>query len=93
MKYNLMYKKKKKRKKKRFHKYAELNYWVSLDWKEIKSVIPKGNQPWIFIGMTGAEAPMLWSPDIKSQLFGKDPDAGKDWKQEEKKATEDEMVW
>ena len=66
---------------------------MSLDWKEIKSVIPKGNQPWIFIGTTGAEAPMRWSPDIKSQLFGKDPDAGKDWKQEEKKATEDEMVW
>ena len=53
--------------------------------KEIKSVNPKGNQPWIFIGKTGAkaEAPVLWPPDSKSQLIGKDPDAGKNWGQEE----------
>ena len=61
--------------------------------KEIKSVNPKWNQPWIFIRWTDAEAeaPMLWSPDVRSQLTGKDPDAGKDWRQEEKGRTEDEM--
>ena len=59
--------------------------------KEIKPVIPKGNQPWIFIGRTDAEAPVLRLLDVKSGLFGKDPDAGKDWGQEEKGATEDEM--
>ena len=63
-----------------------------LDSKEIKSVNPKGNQPWIFIGRTDAEAPILWPPDSKSRLIGKDPDAKKDWGQEEKRATEDEMV-
>ena len=65
-----------------------------LDSKEIKSVNPKGNQPWIFTGRTDAEAeaPILWSPDAKSWLTGKDPDAGKDWGQEEKRATEDEMI-
>ena len=63
-----------------------------LDCKEIKPVHPKGNQPWIFFGRTDAEAPILWPPDVKSQLIGKDPDAGKDWRQEEKGATEDEMV-
>ena len=64
-----------------------------LDCKEIKPVNPKGNQPWIFIGRTDAEAeaPILWSPEAKSQLIGKDPDAWKDWGQE-KRATEDEMV-
>ena len=62
--------------------------------KEIKPVNPKGNQPWIFIRRTDAEAeaPILWPPDVKSQLTGKDPDAGKDWGQEEKGMTEDEMV-
>ena len=60
--------------------------------KEIKSVSPKGNQPWMFIGRTGAEAPVLWPPDVKSQLIGKDPDVGKDWRQEENGMTEDEMV-
>ena len=62
--------------------------------KEIKPVKPKGNQPWIFIGRTDAEveAPVLWPPDMKSQLTGKDPDAAKDWGQEEKWAAEDEMV-
>ena len=65
-----------------------------LDSKEIKPVNPKGNQPWIVIGRidTEAEAPIFWSPDVKSQLIGKDPDAGKDWKQEEKGAMEDEMA-
>ena len=57
-------------------------------------VSPKGNQPWIFSGRTDAEAeaPILWPPDAKNQLIGKDPDAGKDWRQEEKGTTEDEMV-
>ena len=65
-----------------------------LDSKEIKSVHPKGNQSWIFIGRTDAEAeaPMLWSPDAKSWLIGKYLDAGKDRGQEEKAETEDEMV-
>ena len=65
-----------------------------LDSKEIKSVNPKGNQHWIFICMTdaAAETPVLWPPDAKSQLIGKDLDAGKDWGQEEKGTTEDEMV-
>ena len=63
-----------------------------LDSKEIKSVNPKGNQPWIIIGRTDAEAPVLWPLDSKSWLIGKDCDAGKDWRQEEKAATEDQMV-
>ena len=65
-----------------------------LDCKDIKSVNPKGNQPWIFIERTDAEAgtPILWPPLAKSQFTGKDPDAGKDWGQEEKGTTEDEMV-
>ena len=65
-----------------------------LDSKEIKPVNPKGNQSGIFTGRTDAEAkaPILWPPDAKSQLIGKDPDAGKDWRQEEKGTTEDEMV-
>ena len=64
------------------------------DCKEIKPVNLKGNQPWIFTGRTDAEveAPVLWPPDAKSRLIGKDPDAGIDWGQEEKGATEDEMV-
>ena len=66
----------------------------SLDSKEIKPVNPKGNQHWILIGRIDAEveAPIVWPPDVKSQLIGKDPDAGKDWGQEEKGATEDEIV-
>ena len=66
----------------------------SLDSKEIKPANPKGNQPWIFIGRTDAEAeaPIPWPPDAKSGLIGKDPNAGKDWSQEEKGMTEDEMV-
>ena len=65
-----------------------------LESKEIKPVNPKGKQYWIFLGRTGAkaEAPILWPPDAKSQLFGKDPDAWKDWRQEEKGTTEDEIV-
>ena len=63
-----------------------------LDSKEIKPVNPKGNQPWIFTRRTDAEALILWPPDAKSWLTGKDPDAGKDGRQEEKGVTEDEMV-
>ena len=65
-----------------------------LDCREIKPVYPKGNQPWIFIGRidTEAEVSILWPPDMKSQIIGKDPDAGKDWRQEEKGVTEDEMT-
>ena len=68
--------------------------WESLDCKEIQPVHPKGNQPWIFIGRTdaGAETPILGPPDVKTWLIGKDPDAGKDWRQEKKGTTEDEMV-
>ena len=58
--------------------------------KKTKSVNPKGNQSWIFIGRTDAEAPILWPPDVKSQLIGKDPpDAGKDWKQKKEAAEDD----
>ena len=65
-----------------------------LDCEEIKAVHPKWNQSWIFIGRTDAEAeaPILWLLDKKNWLIGKDPDAGKDWRQEEKGTTEDEMV-
>ena len=65
-----------------------------LESKEIKSVNPKGNHPWIFIGRTDVEdeAPLLWPPNAKSWLTGKDPDGGKGWRQEEKGTTEDEMV-
>ena len=65
-----------------------------LDCKEIKPVNPKGNQSWIFFGRTDAKAetPVLWPPDVKSWLIGKIPDAGKDWRQEEKGMTEDEIV-
>ena len=63
-----------------------------LDCKEIKLVHPKGNQSWIFIGRNGADAPVLWPPDVNVQLVGKHPDAGKDWRQKEKRAPEDEMV-
>ena len=65
-----------------------------LDWKEIQPVHPKGHQSWVFTGRTDVEAetPILWPPHAKSWLTGKDPDAGKDWGQEEKGMTEDEMV-
>ena len=66
-----------------------------LDCKEIQPVHPKGNQSWIFIGRTNAEAEasILWPPNVKNWLIGKDPNAGKDWGWEEKGTTEDEMVW
>ena len=65
-----------------------------LDCKEIQPVHPKGDQSWVFIGRTDAEAetPILWPPDVKNWLIWKDSDAGKDWRQEEKGMTEDEMV-
>ena len=63
-----------------------------LDCKEIQPVNPKGNQSWIFIGRSDAEAPILWPPDTKGWLIGKDPNAGKDWRQEEKGTIEDEMA-
>ena len=71
--------------------YGWIKGWMI---KEIKLVNPKGNQPWMFIGRTGAkaEAPILWPPDVKNWFIGKDPDAEKDWGQEEKGAAEDEMV-
>ena len=76
----------------------ELWCWRSLesplDCKEIQTVHPKGNQSWIFIGRTDAEAkiPILWPPEAKSLLIWKDPDAGKNWGQEEKGIAENEMV-
>ena len=65
-----------------------------LDCKQIQSIHPNGNQSWIFTGRTDAEAetPILWPPDGKNRLIGKDPDAGKDWRREEKGTKEDEMV-
>ena len=65
-----------------------------LDCKEIQPVHPKGNQSWVFIGKTDAEAetPMLWAPDVKNWLMGEDPDSGKNWRQEEKGMIEDDMV-
>ena len=65
-----------------------------LDWEVFLPVHPKGNQSWIFIGTTDVEAetPNTWPPDVKSWLIWKDPDAVKDWGQEEKGTTEDEMV-
>ena len=73
--------------------YVNVNLAVN-DCKEIKSVNPKGNQSWIFTGRTDAEAEasILWPPDVKNWLIGKDPNAGKDWRQEEKGMTDDEMV-
>jgi len=73
-------------------------YWKTLesplDSKRIQPVHPKGNQPWVFIGKIDAEAeaPILWPPDVKNWLTGKDPDAGKDWRQKQKGAIEGEMV-
>ena len=64
------------------------------DSKEIKPVDPKGNQFWIFIGRTDTEAetPVFWSPDANSWLIGKDPNAGEDWEQKEKRVSQDEMA-
>ena len=69
---------------------AEFRFFcLTMNYKEIKPGNPKGNQSWIFIGRTDAddEAPILWPPEAKSWLTGKDPDAGKDWGQEEEEAT------
>ena len=65
-----------------------------LDCKEIKPFNPKRNQSWIFTGRTDVEAegPIVWPPDAESRLIGKDPDAGKDWKQEDEGTTEDEVI-
>ena len=67
---------------------------IPLECKEIKPINPKGNQSWIFIGRIDAEAeaPILWPPDMKNWFTGKDPDAGKDWRQEEKGKIEDETI-
>ena len=71
----------------------EKNLESPLDCKEIKPVHPKGNQPWLHsIEKTDAEAPILWVPDGKSWLIGKDPDSGKDWRQEKKGMTEEETI-
>ena len=70
----------------------EKNDVFSPDNKEIKTVNPKWNQHWIIIGRTNVEGPILWPSDAKSQLIGKDPDTGKDWRQEKKGTTEDKMV-
>ena len=72
----------------------EKSHESPLDSNKIKPVNPNGNQPWIFIGRTDAEAeaPLLWTPDGKSWLIGKDPDAGKDWRQKEKGVAEDERL-
>ena len=69
--------------------------WESLGLQEDQPVHLKGDQPWVFTGRTDAEAetPVLWPPDEKSWLIWKDPDAGKDWGQEEKGTTDDEMRW
>ena len=67
--------------------------YLRVPWTaEIKSVNPKGNQPWIFIGRADAEATILWPSDEKSWVIGKDPDAGKDWRQKEIQAAEDKKV-
>ena len=72
----------------------EMTLESPLDCKEIQPVHPKGDQSWVFIGRTDAEAetPILWPPDVKNWLIGKDPDAGKDWRRDEKGTTADEMV-
>ena len=83
--------------------WAQKNWWFwtvvlektlesPLDCKGIKPVNPKGNQLWVFIRRTDAEALILWPPDAKCQLFGKDYDTGKDWRQKKKGMTEDEIV-
>ena len=70
-------------------------FWIGVPQKTLErsnQVNPKGNQPWIFVGRTNAEAPTLWPPDAKSQLIGKDPDAGKDWGQEKREAKDGWMA-
>ena len=71
---------------------AEEDSWESFASKEIKAVNPKGNQPWRFTGRIEAEVPIFWPPDVNSRLTGTDLDAGKDWRQEEKREAEDETV-
>ena len=73
----------------------EKTFESTLDCKEIQPVHPKGNQSWIFIGRTDAEAetPILWPPDVKNWLIWKDPDAGKDWRWEEKGTTDQMVGW
>ena len=77
-----------------FHLQWVCIFTCSLGCKEIQSVNPKGNQPWVFIGRADAEAeaPILRPPDMKTRFIGKDPDVGKDWRQKEKGASEDETV-
>ena len=70
----------------------QLSSSSSKDSKEIQPAHPKGDQSWVFIGRNDAETPILWPPDVKSRLIWKDPDAGRDWGQEEKGTTEDEMA-
>ena len=70
----------------------EKTFKSALDSKEIKPVNPKGNQPWIFIGRTDAEAPIVSPPDAKSWLIEKDSDSGKDWRQKEKREAVDEAI-
>ena len=74
--------------------FLEKTFESPLDCKEIQPVLLKGNQSWVFIGRTDVEpeTPILWPPDAKSWFIWKDPDAGKDWRQEQKGMTEDEMV-
>ena len=73
---------------------VEKTFESPLDSKEIQPVHPKGDQSWLFIGKTDleAETPVLWSPDVKTWLVWKDPDAGKDWRQKKNGASEDELV-
>ena len=72
----------------------EKTFESPLDCKKIQPIHPKGDQSWVFIGRTDAEAetPVLWPPDVKSCLIGKDPEAGKGWRWEEKGMAEDEML-
>ena len=73
---------------------SDKTFQSPLDCKEIQPVLPKRDQSWVFLGRINVEAetPILWPPDVKNWLIWKDPDAGKDWRQEEKGTTEDEMV-
>ena len=77
-----------------YNSYKDLGITDNSLCKEIQPVHPEGDQSWVFIGRTDAEieTPILWPPHVKSQLIGKDPDAGRDWGQEEKGTTEDEMA-
>ena len=77
-----------------FELFLEKTHESPLDCKEIQPVYPNGDQSWVFIGRTDVEAetPILWPPGVKNWLLGKDPDAGKDWGQEKKGMTEDEMA-